>query len=109
LAVGLRRERNVSCQKLIQALMVGKPADEVEKVVNQCGETEFTDIMEICRSTPDYSERWVQTLTSNQPIPLLNTLLAILSQTEVGKESLRGILQHYASMLGTNTPVSATT
>ena len=109
LAVGLRRERNASCQRLIQALMVGKPADEVEKVVNQCGETEFTDIMEICRSTPDYSERWVQTLTSNQPLPLLNTLLGILSRTEAGKASLRDTLLPYVTTLGMNTPVSATT
>lgn len=104
LAVGLRRERNSACQRLIQALLVGQTEVDSEKVVNQCGETEFTDIMEICRSTPDYSERWVQTLTNNQPIPLLNTLLSLLVKTESGKASLQDTLLHYKFTPDTNIP-----
>ena len=98
-AVALRIERNESFAGLVKELAGGMDAAALEKVVNQCGERELDEIMEICRTTPDWAERQIKSLTNNQPVGMLNSLLDLLVKSEAGKQLLRDTFKRFESTL----------
>ena len=100
IVVGVRACRNVKFRLFLKEYLKDalKPED-IEKAVNQCGDNEQRDILFLADTSTTYWQRWIQSVTNNNPVTLMENLLELLDVTQAGKDYLKDIARRLSPRL----------